>query len=928
MKIHNRLALLLLTAGLAACGNSDPGVAKGDPLTSTGVVVTSNPVTAPTAANKASVGFRVSFPKQAGVSKAALNPAMTTVTITTSGECGVASLELTPTTNSGVMSLAPGTCNFEANAYDSSQAIIDTTRTNGTLLTGPNDISLTFLGGPWLFVDPVTNEKVSLALVGGEVLTGIRLISSQISTPNLNTRLITRWLGPDTLGDGPTADDILGGTLANPPALFAIGLFSGGTGPGTNVVKLRSDKVNLDTWESDLAIGKRHIEILGGNPSISYTKTFDPPTYQDYYTSKVIDGVTLEGNIAEYTVDAHTLGTPTGTCTVATATPARAAALTAAFSTVRKAAATSIGPVTINWTECVAGQNVAVTDIYSNVNVHPFRARSYFADPVGELQIKFNTGMNAYKQALANEDLVKGTNMPLLRQATDNLVAAADLAYTTQDLSASADAARFFGAISRLASLGVDTASDGVENGLNNFGDLLDAIGVPVGSATRDWSKLIQPPQTCVNYTSPFPYTDCTPNLPVNGTRSGPILTLLDSKLNTQLDLAIADLGDIPAGFSYNLTDPSGETTNFTNFDYGDVLALTAVAHGVKAELAIDMAYDLNLDIAATFNGTGPASVQAFLDANPTIGTIDASRYVSELAQARTDLQSALTTMQAAINVIEAEGTGVAQESEFVSFYHTDYQCIPNQTGIPPYCTWTAIDNTVQNIADFRDGISKALAGLDGPVTVDDNGTPTISDDSIIDPSKFFAGISFRSLLPGFTGDNANSLFPDPTMGGVLVQTPHMNINQDLDGNGVPDQMEKPHFYPVLLSGKVYSLSGPLYQKGRSVNWSSFQFGAGTVSGTVSVDWNYINPFPPYGTVSGTATGTWSILPTGQLQILFTSSAPLNLASMVAELNDPVNAQASPINFATNLTLTYTDNSTEQHYTRWNQSGSIVIIIQ
>lgn len=924
MKIHHRLALLLLTAGLAACGNSDPGGSKGAPLTSTGVVVTPAPVTAPTTADKATVGFRVIFPEPAGVAKAAFNPAMTKVTVTTSGECGVASLELSPTVTSGVMTLKVGKCNFEANAYDSSNAKIDTTRANGTLLIGPNDISLTFLGGPWLFVDPITNEKLSLTLAGGEELTGLLFSPTTPNiTPSLHTILNARWLGPDSLGDGPTNDDILGGTLTNPPSLFDIGLFSGGTGPGSNVVKLHGGVSNLTTWESNLVVGERHIEILGGNPSIAYPKTFNPSTYVDYYTSKVIDGVTLEGNIAEYTVDSHTLGTPYGTCTPATAAAARATARTEALGSVRKAAATAVGAVTVNWTECVNNQNVDVTDVYSNVSIHPFRARSYFADPVGELQIKFNTGMTAYKQALSSEDLVKGTNMPLLRQAADNLVAAADLANTTQDLSATADAARFFGAISRLASLGVHTESDGVENGLNNFSDVLDAIGVPAVSTTRDWSNLIQPPQTCIDYTSPFPYTDCTPNLPATSPSSGEILTLLDSKLNTQLDLAIADLGNIPAGFSYNFTDP--QTLEVTNFDYGDVLALIAVAHGIKAELAIDMAYDLNLDIDATINGTGPASVQAFMDANPTVGTLDASRYATELAQAKIDLQTALTTMQSAIDVIEAEGLDPLQQSgEFISLISSYWGCDP---AVTTSCFPIEINNTTEEIANFRDGISKALAGLNGPITVDDNMTPaTTSDDTIIDPSKFFAGISFRDLLPGFTGDEANGFFPDTSMGGVLFQTPNLNLNQDLDGNGVTDLLEDANFYSALLSGKSYSFNWSPLLKGYWVNWPSYRFNG---DGTVAADWNYYdNTIYPAVTTSGTATGTWSILSTGELQIDFSANSPLGLVSIVAELDRQVDAQLSPIYLETEMTFTYADSTIDRNYMRWSEKGSVAVIIR
>lgn len=913
MKIHHRLALLLLTAGLAACGSSDLGGSKGDPLPSTGVVITSEPITAPTTADKATVGFRVIFPEPAGAVKAALNPAMTRVTITTYGACGVDSLELSPTVTSGVMNLKAGECTFAAVAYDAANEQIESATTKGVLLAGANNVSLTFLGGPWLFVDPASNAKAPMTLVGGEVLSGINISPT-------NGALITRWFGPDSGGDGPTSDDLLGGVLTTPPLLRATGTFSGGTGSGANLVRLVGAMSNLTNWEGTFTTGQRVIQILG---TYKYPTTYNPTSYQDYLTSKVLDGTTLEGNIAEFTVDSTTVGTPYGTCTPATTAAAQTAAQTAALSTAQ----TLTGTVTASWTQCVNNQNQDVTHTYSNVTIHPFRAESSFADPASAMQVELNKGIANYKKVLETEDAVNGLDLILLRQAAGQFVTAVNLAGET--LSNTADTARFFGAISRLASLGVDTVADGSLDGLNDFNDVLDALGVPADATSRDWSNLIKTPETCVDVVGPYyTYQDCTPNLPATAPRSGEILTLLDNKINTQLDLAIADLSRISAGFTYNFIETSGATTNF---DYGDVLALTAIAHGIKAELAIDMAYDLDLDIDATINGSGPASVQQFLIDNPTLGDL-APLYATELLQAKTDLQTALTTMQSAIDVIEAEGTGVAQESEFVSFYHTDYQCIPNQTGIPPYCTWTEIDNTAQDLANFRDAIAKALIGLNGPVTVDDNDTPAITgDDTIIDPNKFFAGISFRSLLPTFSGDDATSLFPNPTMNGVLVQTPGFNVNQDFDGNGVADLVEDANFYAALLKDKAYALtgySGGVYLKGYNVYWSSFRFNS---NGTVAADWNYYNySVYPYETISGTATGTWSILSTGELQIDFSANSPLNLASIVAELDDPVDAQISPIYFATDMSFTYSDPSQpiDRNYMWWNEKGSVSVIIR
>lgn len=895
MKIHNGLALLLLAAGLSACG-SDPGAgSKGETLSLTSPVITSTEITAPTEAGKAAVGFQVIFPEQDGVQKAALNPTMNKVTIDTSGICGVQTLTLTPSTPSGTMTLGAGACTFTATSYNSFNTPIETAKTQGTLLAGANNVSLTFLNGPWLFVDPSTNEKLPLTLTGSEVLTGIRLEAN-------NGAMLTRWFGPDTLGDGPTGDDLMGGTLTNPPQLNVTGTFSGGTGVGANLVRLTGGRSNLTNWEGGYTVGQRVVQILGVNPNATYPKTYTPTTFkEDYFTSKVIDGTTIDGNIAEFTVESQTSGTPTGTCTAAPAMAARAAALTDALGTVRKAAPTAIGTVTVNWTECVNSQNVDMTDIYSNVNVHTFRAKSAFTDPASALQVEVNAALGNYKKALTTEDAIKGTDLTLLRKAASQFVAAAGLAGNT--LSNTADTARFFGAISRLASLGIDTASDGVADGLNDFNDVLDALGAPTDALSRTWSKLITLPETCVT----VPYLDCRPNLPTTSPRSGEILTLLDSKVNTQLDLAIADLAKVSAGFSYDFIDSAGTKTNF---DYGDALALTAFAHGLKAELAINMAYDLDLDIDATINGTGPASVQAFMEANPTIGT-RAVGYLAELTQAKADLQTSLNKTKDAITVIEAEGTGISQQTEFISFYSTNWECVPNAMG----CTWTEVDRTVQEIANTRDAIDKALLGLSGPITVDDKGTTITTDDVIIDPSKFFAGINFRGLLPGFTGDVPNGMFTDGTMGGVLVQ--NVTLNEDIDGNGKPDLLEKPNFYPALISGKTYMVDS--WANTFSL-YGTLAFNTGTTNGTVNIQWNYSENVPPYTYLSGPTTGaagTWQLLPDGTLQIFFTNTAeaPPNVTGMKFSLD----YYPGPMDqgFNAKSTFIFADSSTMTNYSWW-----------
>lgn len=898
MKIHNGLALLLLAAGLSACG-SDTGVgSKGETLTLTSPVITSTEITAPTDAGKAAVGFQVIFPGQDGVQKAALNPTMNKVTIDTSGVCGVETLTLTQSTPSGTMTLGAGACTFTATSYNSFNGQIEKTITQGTLLAGANNVSITFLGGPWLFVDPSTNEKLPLTLTGGTVLTGINF--QQDTTTGART---TRWFGPDTEGDGPTTNDLLGST-APFPYLHAIGTFSGGTSSSANLLTLSSGRSDLANWTANYVPGQRVVKILGSD---IYNAVLNPASYGDYHTSKMIDGTTISGNIAELTVDSlSNVGSPTGSCT-ATASKAAETALIAALATAQKSATALTGTVTANWTECIDGQNQARTLTYSNITIHPFKAKSIFADPAGALQLEVNAALANYKNALATEDAIKGTDLTLLRKAASQFVAAAGLAGNT--LTNTADTARFFGAISRLASLGIDTASDGAADGLNDFNDVLDALGAPIDALSRSWSNAIILPETCIT----VPYLDCRPNLPTNSPTSGQLLTLLDSKVNTQLDLAIADLAKVSASFSFNFVDPvSGATTNF---DYGDALALTAFAHGLKAELAIDMAYDLNLDIDATINGTGPASVQTFMEANQTIGTLDATRYATELAQAKADLQTGLNKMKDAITVIEAEGTDISQENEFISFYNAYWGYDPNCDPYMTTCSPIWVDRTAEEIAGTRDAIDKALLGLSGPITVDDKGTTITTDDVIIDPSKFFAGINFRGLFPNFTGDVPNGMFTDGTLGGVLVQ--NVTLNEDIDGNGKPDLLEKPNFYPALISGKTYMVDSWTSTFGL---YGTLAFNAGTTNGTVNIQWNYSENVPPYTYLSGPTTGaagTWQLLPDGTLQIFFTNTAeaPPNVTGMKFSLE----YYPGPMDqgFNAKSTFIFADSSTLTNYSWW-----------
>ncbi len=270
-------------------------------------------------------------------------------------------------------------------------------------------------------------------------------------------------------------------------------------------------------------------------------------------------------------------------------------------------------------------------------------------------------------------------------------------------------------------------------------------------------------------------------------------------------------------------------------FDHGDVLFLRGVAKAALGIISMQQAYDLNVDIDATA-GAQQMTIQQFLSDNPTVGTLkDASR----LTQAKSYLAASLTDIDAAIDAIAAETDN--QSDDFVSLFSDD-----------PIHRQKDIDDAKHNIA-------MALDGLNGPMTISDNGTPfDSSDDNVYDFSKFFQGMNLRSYLPGFNGDEAAGPLPDPTFNGIVVQDADFtnNITSDEDGDGIPDFLEKPNWYPALVEGKTLQYAwDPL--KGVQ---SDYTFDA---DGTFSFTW---------GASSGTGSGngTWAIDAGGDLVLTFT----------------------------------------------------------
>jgi len=339
--------------------------------------------------------------------------------------------------------------------------------------------------------------------------------------------------------------------------------------------------------------------------------------------------------------------------------------------------------------------------------------------------------------ALSNGEILKAKK----------LFESASLAYGSQVFH-NADVARFFYALTRAAALWFDMYSDGnPDNGLNTLGDILDAFGF--SSSGRD-------PWDFGGSSDPCPET-----LPSTSPTGGDLQAFLYNVVRPEIEGAINSLDMVAQSFSIDWTEPLGSTS--VESDYGDVLFFRAIAKGLLALILVQHAYDLDADIDTEAND--PANtIESFLGDNPGFLTLTNA---SCLSTAKAYLHGGLDDANDAIDWIQAETDD--QSNDLINL----------------------MDTTPEEIAEAKELIAYAKAGLDGQYTLDGGDTPSDPrDDTIIDMSKFFAGIDLRSLLPSFVGDNASGLLPYPGLGGILVKLEGKDpsdLNKDLDGDGTAD---------------------------------------------------------------------------------------------------------------------------------------------
>ncbi|MDO3377611.1 hypothetical protein [Geoalkalibacter halelectricus] len=446
----------------------------------------------------------------------------------------------------------------------------------------------------------------------------------------------------------------------------------------------------------------------------------------------------------------------------------------------------------------------------------------------GEIVIdKPDTSLAGYL-AKAFEAFDKGT----INNSTDHLIDAAAyfkhaLALASGDTSATQsdkDVAYFFGAFARVLSL-ANPYSTAVDGNFNTLGDLLDAFGFEKGNDLRKDFSTISYPQEC--FDNDFGWEECKNlPLPADSPTSGEVQAFLFDKLTVELNAAISDFNKVSTGFTYSWTDPV--TDAVTEFDYADLLFTRGLAKAMLFQLHVQEAYDMDVDIAAEeqdFNQEEEYTIEDFLTNNPTLGSL---KDASKLAEAKVFATGTLDDWLAALDRVE--GSLDERQNHFIDFTAEEcywdnqawwYVCEPSQ------------EKTEENLARLKEDLAAAKDSLNEAIVTNEG--------RIVDFSQFFKGIDLRDQLPAYEG-SVPGLFPDPTLGGILVEG--FDINADLDEDGSPDLlMGLTQFSEKMLDDRDFYVGG----------WCGV-YGELSLSseGTFSFD---VQIWPTWTTV----TGTWSV---------------------------------------------------------------------
>lgn len=319
-----------------------------------------------------------------------------------------------------------------------------------------------------------------------------------------------------------------------------------------------------------------------------------------------------------------------------------------------------------------------------------------------------------------------------------------------------ADTARFFRALTRLAALAYDYEPDGVDDGLQEYGDLLDGFGY--GPLNRD-------PLGDNYLTRPDPW-------PADSPTGTDLQEFLMNIFLPELEEALVDLNNVSSTFNAAWHEPIDDTDSES--DYGDVLYFKAAIRTAIASILAEYVYNFDVDIDMELNYKDNtveellAGNQGFITYNPILTTLNILAY---LDSSRGYLDDAFTDADSAIDWILAETD--LQSDDFINLEN----------------------RTAQEISDAKKDIANYQQSLYGPSVVDDGNTPIDqTDDTVADMSLFFEGVNLRNFLPAFIGNEPIGFLPDPDFGDILIKykgDDSQTLNEDLDGNGTADIFDK-----------------------------------------------------------------------------------------------------------------------------------------
>ena len=372
------------------------------------------------------------------------------------------------------------------------------------------------------------------------------------------------------------------------------------------------------------------------------------------------------------------------------------------------------------------------------------------------------------------EDLIEGGKGAARNVWAAGAYANFEQAYIRANGQSSLNKTRVLYALSRIVAMAMDTRYDGTASDYNRVGDFLHTFNCD-NDTNPDIAEF-----DCSGVDSTTTYGGDNVNTFMGGTMATEFKAALDT-LNEIKDTTFAttwamvdvdtegkrvgewidtaNLGYIDSGElgSKNTWD-SGPvlqaSASIVKFDYSDVLILKAWLQYNLAQVSINQAYNLGVSF---YQADGLTSEQ-FLTNNPDVGKLSSTAN-THLATAKSYMSEAVDNISAAIDSAQAE-----------SVSSPDYNLFTIDA--------SEVASTKQILADFKTSLTTAT------LFPDSGG----SDQITLNLSKFFDGLDLRALIPPFTGDEVSGLFPDATMGGVIVSG--VNSNEDLNNNNIPDVLE------------------------------------------------------------------------------------------------------------------------------------------